>query len=64
MKVGDMVKDTRHSPEYTPRLGLVLSIVGEAGSGDCAGSVCWVQYPGSMPIWVPIEALETISEGR
>jgi hypothetical protein len=64
VKVGDMAKDTRHSPEYTPRLGLVLSIVGDADCGDYVGSVCWVQYPGSMPIWVPIETLETISESR
>ena len=58
MKVGDLVKDTRHSPGYIPRLGLILSIVGGAGS------VCRVQYPGSISIWAPLEALEIISESR
>jgi hypothetical protein len=58
VKVGDLVKDTRHSPGYIPRLGLVLSIVGGAAS------VCRVKYPGSMPVWAPIEALEVISESR
>ena len=58
MKVGNLVKDTRHSPEYTPRLGLVLSFVGGAGS------VCRVQYPGGYSIWAPVEALEVISESR
>jgi len=58
VKVGDLVKDTRHSPGYIPRLGLVLSIIGGAGS------VCRVQYPGGYSIWAPLEALEIISESR
>ncbi len=59
MKVGDMVKDVRHSPEYTPRLGLVMAI-----TGVITGTVARVKYPGSMPVWTPIEALEVISESR
>mgnify|MGYP001196229492 CR=1 FL=1 len=59
MKVGDLVNDTRHSPEYTPRLGLVLSVV-----GVLTGTVARVKYPGSMPVWAPVEALEVISESR
>jgi len=59
VKVGDLVNDTRHSPEYTPRLGLVVAI-----TGLMTGAVARVKYPGSMPVWAPIEALEVISEGR
>tara|TARA_Y100000590_G_C15498780_1_gene930722 strand:+ start:59 stop:223 length:165 start_codon:yes stop_codon:yes gene_type:complete len=54
-----MVKDVRHSPEYTPRLGLVMAI-----TGVITGTVARVKYPGSMPVWAPIEALEVISESR
>ena len=58
MKVGDLVIDTRHSPGYVPRPGVIVSIV------DGAGAVAWVQFPGGMMqrIWVPAEALEVISE--
>jgi hypothetical protein len=59
VQVGNLVKDTRHSPEYTPRPGLVLSVV-----GVITGTVARVKYPGSMPVWAPIEALEVISESR
>jgi hypothetical protein len=59
MKVGDLVKDTRHSPGYTPRLGLVVAI-----TGLMTGAVARVKYPGSLPMWAPIEALEVISEHR
>ena len=59
MKVGDMVKDVRHSPEYTPRLGLVMAI-----TGVITRTVARVKYPGSMPVWVSIEALEVVSERR
>ena len=59
MKVGDLVNDTRHHPEYTPRIGLVMAI-----TGVITGTVARVKYPGSMPVWAPIEALEVISESR
>mgnify|MGYP006408787025 CR=1 FL=1 len=59
MKIGDLVKDTRHSPEYTPRLGLVVAI-----TELMTGAVARVKYPGSMPVWAPIEALEVISANR
>ena len=55
MKVGDLVIDTRHSLGYVPRPGVIVSIT---------GSIAWVQFPGGMMqrIWVPVEALEVISE--
>jgi hypothetical protein len=55
VKVGDLVVDIRHSPEYVPRPGVIVSIT---------GSIAWVQFPGGMMqrIWVPVEALEVISE--
>ncbi len=59
VKVGDLVNDTRRSPEYTPRPGLVMAI-----TGVITGTVARVKYPGSMPVWAPIEALEVISESR
>ena len=59
MQVGDLVKDTRHSPEYTPRPGLVVAI-----TELMTGAVARVKYPGSMPVWAPIEALEVISASR
>ncbi len=60
MKVGALVEDTRHSPGYVPRPGVIVSIVGGAGA------IAWVQFPGDMMqrIWVPMEALEVISESR
>ena len=62
MKVGDLVIDTRHSPGYTPRLGLVMAIV-EATQSQ-SKTVCRVKYPSSMPLWAPMEALEIVSESR
>jgi len=63
MRVGDLVIDTRHSPGYTPRLGLVVAVVGLPAAQGQSKSVCRVRYPGSMPMWAPIEALEVVSEG-
>ena len=62
MKVGDLVNDTRHEPHYIPRLGFVVAIV-EATQKQST-TVCRVKYPGSMPVWAPLEALEVISESR
>ena len=61
MKVGDLVNDTRHSPEYAPRVGVVMVIV---EANNIPTDLCWVKYPGSMPVWTPMEALEVISEHR
>ena len=63
MKVGDLVNDTRHSPEYTPRPGLILSIIKRVASIHPT-DLCWVKYPGILPVWAPMEALEVISESR
>jgi len=58
MKVGDLVKDTRHSPGYIPRPGIIVSII------DGLTNMCWVQFPNGLRLWVPMEAVELISESR